>query len=123
MQAANRLGLAFLLMIVVFLVLVTMAAAGLWAAGQPVMAVLVGVTGIAGSVAGAVTWRVVRADDLAAAAHGPPSAGKPAPRRIVHKPVRVQAMPVADLPPAYVDAVTKGAQARLTALKAQSREL
>lgn len=122
MQAANRLGLAFLLLIAAFLVLVATAAASLWAAGQAVMAVLVGVTGIAGSVAGAVTWRVVRADDLEAAAE-PPQSAKAAPRPIVHKPVRVQAMPVADLPPAYVDAVIKGARARLTALKAQSREL
>jgi hypothetical protein len=52
----------------------------------------------------------------------PPSspAAKPSALQIKHRPVRIQTMPVADLPPAYVDAVMKGAQARLTAVTAQS---
>ena len=40
--------------------------------------------------------------------------------RIPRAPLRVQTMPVAKLPPAYVDAVMRGAHARLNALKAEA---
>jgi hypothetical protein len=119
MDTANRLGLALLLLIAAFLVLAAISAVSLWAAGHVVTALVVGVVGLAGAAAGAITWRVVPDDEVEPAPPSSPVA-KPAALQIAHGPVRIQTMPVADLPPAYVDAVVKGAQARLTALKAQS---
>ncbi len=122
MQAATRLGLAFLLLITAFLVLVGFAVAGLAAAGQSALAVAVGVTGIAGAGVGVVTWLVVRQEDDEPVLAPPPRAA-PRPAVIARKPVRVQAMPVADLPQEYVDAVTRGIRARTGALRVQVREL
>ena len=119
MHIANRLGLALLLLIAAFLVLVAISAASLWAAGQVATALVVGVVGLVGVAAGAITWRVVPEDEVEPAPQSPPVADV-AVRPIAHGPVRIQAMPVADLPPAYVDAVLKGAHARLSALKAQA---
>ena len=117
MHTANRLGLALLLLIAAFLVLVAISAASLWAAGHVATALVVGVVGLVGVAAGAITWRVVPEDEVEPAQQSPAVANV-AVRPIAHG--RIQAMPVADLPPAYVDAVLKGAHARLSALKAQS---
>jgi hypothetical protein len=119
MDTANRLGLALLLLIAAFLVLVAISAARLWSGGHVVTALVVGVVGLVGAAAGAITWRVVPDDEVEPAPPSSPGA-KPAALQVAHGPVRIQTMPVADLPPAYVDAIMKGAQARLTALKAQS---
>jgi hypothetical protein len=119
MDTANRLGIALLLLVAAFLVLATISAASLWAAGHVVTALVVGVVGLAGAAAGAITWRVVPDDEVEPAPPSSPVA-KPAALQIAQGPMRIQTMPVADLPPAYVDAVMKGAQARSTALKAQS---
>ena len=82
-------------------------------------ALVVGGVGLVGVAAGAITWRVVPEDEVEPAPQSPPVANVSV-RQIAHRPVRIQAMPVADLPPAYVDAVLKGAHARLSALKAQA---
>jgi hypothetical protein len=119
MDTANRLGIALLLLVAAFLMLATISAASLWAAGHVVTALVVGVVGLAGAAAGAITWRVVPDDEVELAPPSSPVA-KPAALQIAQGPMRIQTMPVADLPPAYVDAVMKGAQARSTALKAQS---
>jgi hypothetical protein len=129
MHAAIRLRFAFLLLIAAFVVLVGFAAAGLAMAGQATLALVVAAAGAAGLAAGLATWWVVRReDDEPAAAEpeapapqasfAPPRAGL-APRR----PVRVQAMPVARLPPEYVAAVTRGMRARTSALRAQTGEM
>jgi hypothetical protein len=65
-----------------------------------------------------MTCLAVPEDDVEPAPQSPP-VEEPVVRQIAHRPVRIQTMPVADLPPAYLDAVMKGAQARLSALKAQ----
>jgi hypothetical protein len=118
MQNARRLGLAMLLLSAAFLALVGMAAAALWTAGQAATALVMGVIGLAGAAAGAITWRVARADD----ADLPDEIwdSKPNPPPITRTPVCIQTMPVADLPPAYLAAVMKGTHARSNALKAQS---
>jgi hypothetical protein len=118
MQNARRLGLAMLLLSAAFLVLVGMAAAALWAAGQAGTAVVMGVIGLAGAAAGAITWRVARAEEVELPDEKRDST--PIPRSITRTPVCIQTMPVADLPPAYLDAIMKGTHARLNALKAQS---
>lgn len=147
---ANRLLIAFLLLIGAFVVLVGFAVNSLVLVAQYTLAAMVGGAGLAGMVAGGVTFwwlrqegdvelvnaepllrpaEVVSAPVVAApvVAQGTsrvpavrPLARAAVPRRL---PVKVQAMPVADLPPAYVDAVMKGAQARLSALKAEARHV
>ena len=119
MQAARRLGVAFLLMVLAFLVLVALAAGSLFVAGQTVMAAVVAAAGLAGMVAGGVTYRMVLRDVDALDVKLEPAA--PVTVMEERKPLRVQTMPVADLPPAYVAAVMQGAKARLSALKAQAR--
>lgn len=128
MQAATRLRLAFLLLIAAFVVLVGFAAASLALAGQPAMAMVAVLAGIAGVAAGVATWLLVRREDDEPAIAGPQPIAPPvalarpqvlAPRR----PVRVQAMPVARLPPEYVAAVTRGMRARTSALRAQTGEM
>lgn len=134
MQAANRLGIAFLLLITAFLVLVVLAVASLMAARQPTLAAVVAVAGVAGVIAGVVTWLVARREEdepAAAEAIGLPievSEVRASPARVAaatlpRRRIRVQSMPVANLPPAYVDAVLKGARERTSALKAQARTL
>ena len=144
MPAADRLLAAFLLITAAFFALVGFAAFELVAAGQHGPAAVVALAGLGGAAAGAFTYWLLRRDaqtlawegealafevpgaDEAAAPEQPdlpaapaasrPSGASPAVRRAS---TRVQQMPVADLPAAYVDAVLRGAQARLRALDAQ----
>jgi hypothetical protein len=123
MLAANRLGLAFLLLVACFLALVGYAAGSLLAAGEPVLAAVIALAGLAGVIGGVLVWLLVRREDelQEQVERVPPLPAAVVPE-IARAPLRVQAMPVADLPPAYLAAVMKGAQARLDALKAQARQ-
>lgn len=144
MPAADRLLAAFLLLTAAFLALVGFAAFELVAARQHGPAAVVALAGLGGAAAGAFTWWLLRRDaetlawdgealafevpltDASAAAVQPdpatalataqPPAESPAGRRAS---TSIQQMPVADLPAAYVEAVLRGAQARLRALDAQ----
>jgi hypothetical protein len=141
MTAARRLLVAFLLLIGAFLVLVGFAVASLYTVGQPVLAAVVATAGLAGVGAGALTYWLLRRDGIGeddeveiesspmpespipvaqAKPILPPRAAPLPAVRATRTPLRVQTMPVAKLPPAYVDAVMRGAQARLSALKAQA---
>lgn len=116
---ADRLGLAFLLLIACFLALVGYAAASLLAAGEPLLAAAIAVAGLAGVIGGVLVWLLVRREDELQ--EQPAAQAMPVPVPALPRvPLRVQAMPVADLPPAYLAAVMKGAHARLDALKAQA---
>jgi len=134
MPAATRLLVAFLLLVCAFVVLLGVAVLGLYTVGQSGLAFVVAVAGLAGVVAGGVTYWILRRDveEEALALELPlppqpapqpqPAAALPArPERVRRSPLRVQAMPVADLPPAYVNAVLRGARARLSALKEDVR--
>ena len=128
MQAATRLRLAFLLLIAAFVVLVGFAAASLALAGQPAMAMVAVLAGIAGVAAGVATWLLVRREEDEPAIAEPqpiaPSVALAPPQVLApRRPVRVQAMPVARLPPEYVAAVTRGMRARTSALRAQTGEM
>jgi hypothetical protein len=141
MPVATRLLVAFVLLICAFVVLVGVAVYSLYTVGQPTMAAVVATAGLAGVAAGGVTYWILRreageeveiafGDLLDARAPAPVQPAMPAaspmptaPRTLSpRRPLRVQAMPVANLPPAYVDAVMRGAQARLSALKGQTRQ-
>lgn len=127
MQAATRLRIAFLSLIAAFLVLVVLAVVGLMAARQPMLAAVAAVAGIAAVIGGGVTWLVARRDEeepgmpeVIEPIKQPLAMAKVAPANLPRRPIRVQSMPVADLPPAYVDAVMKGVRARTSALKAEA---
>lgn len=120
MQAASRLGLAFLLMIAAFVALIAMASAGLWAAGQGMLALVVAVVGVGGGAAGALTYRIAQGEEPVERP-GPGSTLEHPVASPVRKPIRVQAMPVADLPPEYVAAVMKGTRVRTHALRTQAQ--
>jgi hypothetical protein len=120
MPAANRLGLAFLLLIAAFVVLIAIASASLWAAGQAMLALVVAVVGVGAGAAGAATYWIAQGEGP----EGEPCAASvagPAIATPVRKPIRVQAMPVADLPPEYVAAVMRGTRARTHALRTQAQ--
>ena len=128
MQVATRLRLAFLLLIAAFVLLVGFAAASLAMAGQAAMAMVVVLAGIAGVAAGVATWLLVRREEDEPAIAEPDTVAPPVPLappqvRAPRRPLRVQAMPVASLPPEYVAAVTRGMRARTSALRAQTREM
>lgn len=125
MPAATRLLVAFLVLIAAFVALVGVAVFSLFVAGQQVLAGVVATAGLLGLGAGGCTWWLLRREvaeeeEIEAEPElllpDPPPRMPPIPRR----PLRVQSMPVANLPPAYVNAVMRGAQARLTAMKAQA---
>jgi len=118
MHEAKRLGLAMLLLSAALLVLFGVAATALWAAGQATTAFVLAVIGVACAAAGAITWRIAREDEADLPEEAPHTQAVPPP--IARKPVRIQTMPVAVLPPAYLVAVMKGADARSSAFKAQS---
>lgn len=130
MPVATRLLVAFLLLICAFVVLVGIAVFSLYTAGQLMLAGVVATAGLIGLAAGGVTYWFLRreVDDEEDAVDVEPllppvsmqvtmQVARRTPRRL---PLRVQSMPVADLPPAYVDAVLRGAQVRLSALRSQS---
>src|SRR4051794_38542405 len=136
MPAATRLLAAFLMLIGAFVVLVGVAVLSLVTGGQHTLAAVVATAGVAGLAAGGLTYWLLRRDAVEAEVaeyddiptvpmQAAPVAEQPLPRMHAmpagqRRRLRVQAMPVANLPPAYVDAVMRGAQARLSALKAQA---
>lgn len=130
MQAATRLGIAFLLLIAAFVALIALAVSSLLATKQLMLAAVVAVAGVAGLIAGGLTYMIVRRDEDEPAAplvvDPPPQPvalpKQPAAMAMPRRPLKVQSMPVANLPAAYVDAVMRGARARTSALKAQARE-
>ena len=122
MPAAPRLLVAFLALIAAFVALVGVAVASLFAAGQHALAAVVAIAGLAGVGAGAFTYWLLRRDVIEEESDTLPLMMMEEPLVIQppvqRGPVRVHSMPVANLPPAYVDAVLRGAQARLSAIKA-----
>ncbi|MBK6007017.1 hypothetical protein JJB11_13025 [Ramlibacter ginsenosidimutans] len=144
MPAADRLLAAFLLLTAAFLALVGFAAFELVVAGQHGPAAVVALAGLGGAAAGAFTYWLLQRDAVTLAWEGEalafeiPMADEPAAAVQPHlataiaesqpttasatlrrASTSVQHMPVADLPAAYVDAVLRGAEARLRALDAQ----
>jgi len=126
MPAATRLLVAFLVLIAAFVALVGVAVFSLFVAWQQVLAGVVATAGLVGLAAGGCTWWLLRrevAEEEEIEAEPERLLPDPPPRMpptIRRGPLRVQSMPVANLPPAYLDAVMRGAQARLTAMKAQA---
>jgi hypothetical protein len=138
MQAA-RLRLVFLLLVGAFALVAAAAVASLLALRDPFLAGVVALAGVLGVGASAFTWVVARREPVEAALPEPDAdveielPAEPAPMRqqqqqqqqqpqpLARPRVRVQSLPVADLPPAYLTAVMNGARARTAALRQQGR--
>lgn len=108
----RRLALLIAALTGLFVLGVALSVAGLLALGDPGLLVVCLVAAFAALAAGVLAWLAVRAaaeEDAPAQVQAPPAVRRiaTAPRR----PVRIQSLPVADLPPAYLAAVMKGLQA------------
>lgn len=121
MPAVTRLGLVPVLLIAALVALSGAAAAGLWVAGHGTLALLVAVTGAGAAVSGLVLWAIGRRKEEQPPLEAPrgPAGEEPLntlPQSLpaapaVRRPLRVQSMPVADLPPEYLEAVRRGTRA------------
>lgn len=122
-MSTRRLALLIAVLTGLFVVGVALAIGGLLALGDPGVLVVGLVSALAALAAAALAWlavRVVAAEEEPAKAEAPPSV-LPIATAPIRRPVRIQAMPVADLPPAYVSAVMKGLQASRRAGGARER--
>ena len=113
--AAPRSRLAFLLLAAALLLVAAAVMAILLSLHAPVLAGIVAVAGGAGVLGGGFAYSVAREGEGELAV---PEAGADAlsastvmPIAVPRAPMRIHAMPVADLPPAYLAAVMKGVRA------------
>lgn len=120
--ATPRTRIAFLLLVAALLLVVAAVVASVVWLHDPVLAAILATAGVAGSVGGGFAYAVSREGDGAAAwaADGLPDVATPvAPVPVPRAPIRIQSLPVADLPPAYLAAVMKGVHANRTAQPAR----
>lgn len=123
-MSARRLALLIAVLTGLFVVGVALAVGGLLALGDPGVLVVGLVAALAALAAGALAWlavRAVAADEEPVQAEAPPAVPY-IPTVSRPRAVRIQAMPVADLPPAYLAAVMKGLQASRRAGGAAQRQ-
>jgi hypothetical protein len=110
--------LAFLLLAAALLLVVAAVAASFVWLHDPVLAAILAIAGLAGSLGGAFAYAVSREGDGAAAwepdRQPEPAVAPAGPIVVPRAPVRIQSLPVADLPPAYLAAVMKGVHANRT---------
>lgn len=125
LPAASRLRLVFMLLLAVFAALVAAACIALVLRGDALLAGVAAFLGFAGAAAAGLTYLAVREDaDEAQPLSLPVTQPVAQPARthgLARPAMRVHAMPVADLPPAYVAAVLHGVRTRTAALKQQAR--
>jgi len=120
--AVPPMRLAFLLLAAGLLVVAAAVVASFVSLHDPVLAAIIAVAGLAGTVGGAFAYAVSREQELAEGEEVDPIPAHPAtvtPIAAVRAPVRIQSLPVADLPPAYLAAVMKGVQAHRAADQAR----
>ncbi len=112
-MSTRRLALLIAVLTGLFVVGVALGVGGLLALGDPGVLVVGLVAALAALAAAALAWlavRAVAAEEEPVQAETPPAV-LPIATTPTRRPVRIQAMPVADLPPAYLAAVMKGLQA------------
>ena len=112
MPVCTRLSVAVALLVTVLLALTAVATGCLWSLQMPGVAVTAAIGGLAAVAAVLFAYAVAR--ELPEDSE-PPVMEAPAPTR-----VRLQQAPVVQLPPEYLAAVRKGAQARHAAFRAQA---
>ena len=113
-MSARRMTLLIAALAGLFVLGVALAVAGLLALGDPGLLVVCIVAGVAGLAAAGLSFLAVHAvaalDGAPGHATAPPQATRIAQPSAV-RPVRVQSLPVAELPAPYVAAVMKGLRA------------
>ena len=121
-MTAARLRLVFVLLVGAFGLVAAAAAVSLLALHDPFLAGVVALAGLFGVAAGAVTYVAARQEPEEAGLdlEPEPVAGRTTPVPLpARRPIRVQSLPVAKLPPAYLQAIMNGTRARTAALKQQ----
>lgn len=118
MNVATRLPLLLSFLIGVFVAATGLAVVVLASLRDPVAGLAAGIAAVASIAAAAITWLLVRSlrQPEAPQANAEEDAKLLAPCR----PLRVESLPAAELPPAYLAAVRKGVEANRAALKARS---
>lgn len=114
MNVATRLPLALSFLIGVFVAMTGVAAVVLASVRDPVLGMVAGIAAVACLAAAVIAWLAI--GSVQEDTPEPRDLGPVAPRR----PVRVQPLPPAELPPAYLDAVRKGDAANRAAFQARS---
>lgn len=121
-MSAARLRLVFVLLVGAFGLVAAAAAVTLLALRDPFLAGVVALAGVFGVAAGALTYVAARQAPEEAGLELEPEPvadhATPAPLS-ARRPLRVQSLPVAKLPPAYLQAIMNGTRARTAALKQQ----
>jgi membrane protein YqaA with SNARE-associated domain len=114
MVVSTRVTL-FSLLIGIFIAATLVAVAALLATGNPTATVLAAIAGIACVIAVVITYLVGRSMQQLAVEAEREAEATPAVR---NRPLTVQSLPVAQLPPEYLAAVMKGVRANRRVLKA-----
>lgn len=119
MKVASRMPLVLAFLIGIFVAGTVLGAVVLASYGDPTVALMGVIAAVACLVAAALAWLVLRSiAEQASLELPPPELQAPAPVR-ARGPLRVQALPTAELPPAYLTAVMKGLEANRAAMKAR----
>ena len=119
-MTAARLRFVFVLLVGAFGLVAAAAAISLLALSDPFLAGVVALAGLFGVAAGAVTYLAARQEPEEAGLESEPESPEDRPTLPARRPIRVQSLPVAKLPPAYLEAVMNGTRARTAALKQQA---
>ena len=117
MKAATRMKLGLSLLIGVFVACTGLAVAVLAMLQDPWIGVVAGVAALACVVAAAITWLIGRSLEEQALEAQPQ---QPAPAAEPRPALQVQSLPVAELPPEYLEAVMKGVRANRAAFRSQT---
>ena len=119
-MSAARLRLVFVLLVGAFGLVAAAAAVTLLALRDPFLAGVVALAGVFGVAAGALTYVAARQapEESGLEAESGPVVDR-TPVLPARRPIRVQSLPVAKLPPAYVEAIMNGTRTRTAALKQQ----
>ena len=115
MNLANRIPLVLAFLIGIFVAATGLSAVLLGSLGDPWLAMLAGLAGLACLVAGVISWLILKSvQQPELAGLDVIEAPAPAPRQ-----PRVQTLPEPELPAAYVEAVMKGVAANRAAMKSR----
>lgn len=115
MNFATRIPLVLAFLIGIFVAATALSAVLLGSLGDPWLAMLAGLAGLACLVAGVITWLILKSvqqpdladlDDIETPAHA-------------RRQAMVQTLPEPELPAAYLEAVMKGVAANRAAMKAR----
>ena len=118
MTSSRRVTFALAVLAAVFVAASGYAVMTLLAAGNVLLAGVAVLAGIACLGATALTWWLARELDGEAV----PDSAPPVRAVAEERPVKIQALPEVELPPAYLAAVRKGAQAHREAWKARATQ-